>query len=662
MTHSTRNFSWWILRIHWLLGIVILAVYTQTPKASLVLVSTAWICGVWMDARETPRERLTRITPFIVVILLAVFIADLFFIRGDLMSCASFMLIGIQSVRMILPKGVRESWQLCALSFLEFLVAASVADEMSFALFAFIFLASSIGSMWSLHNREARELGLPPGGYNPSFRTTAWALILLSAGGFLMTAALFAAVPRLEFRKVLFRSFSKNAISGFSDKITLNEITDIKADRRIVARVEFPSLEEEPAQETLYLRGAVYSRYSDGGWQLAGSSVFPVFRSGFNYYLGEISQSNLTTAYITLEPSAHYRLFTYGEPLQVETSAGPLLSDREGNLFFIQNGHPTLRYRLMFAEKPPTGQMTTYPRRRHLVFPPGNEDIRALALKTTESANTDEERVALLLDFFNKGFRYSLNNPAPTLRSFLFEEKRGYCEHYAAGLALLLRAAGIPSRVAVGYLGGEWNSLGRYIIVRQSNAHAWVEAWMGDRWVTLDATPYPDESFFARKMGVLWLYIDWLGYRWNKYVMNYSLRMQRDAVKAGMSGLRQVSRPKSFEGIRWILLVAAIAFFSGFLWKKRQTREKKIRGSDRLPASYNRLLRRLEKTGYRTSLGIPMAEMLEAAVQNRPGLEQESRAFLLLYHQDRFGARPLPPDIRAKAASLADRLNRQLSV
>ena len=664
-SHTARSrFSWWILRIHWLLGVALLAVYTQTSTASLIFVTAAWAGGSWMDALEMPRKRLLRMGALIVGILLAVSAADLFFMGGDLLSCASFLLIGIQSVRMLLPKCVRESWQLCALSFLEFLVAASVADEMSFALFAFMFLAVSIGAMWSLHNQEAEKLGRPPGGYTPSLKIAVWASLLLSVCGFLMTATLFAVVPRLEFRKAFLSSYSRNAISGFSDKITLREITDIKSDRRIVARVEFPFLEEAPSSEALYLRGAVYSRYSDDGWQLSGLSVSPVIRSGFNYILREASQGATAVADITLESAGHSRLFTYGEPLQIETNAGPLLSDREGNLFLLQDGHPTLRYRLTFAKEPPSRRrQAANPRSRYLEFPPDHEDIRLLALETVEGANTDEERVAFLLNFFRKDFRYSLTNPAPTLRSFLFEEKSGYCEHYAAGLALLLRAAGVPSRVVVGYLGGEWNILGRYLIVRQSDAHAWVEAWIRGRWVTLDATPsQTSESFFSGKMGFIWLYADWLNHRWNKYVMNYSLRMQADAVQAGMYGLRRVSRAWSFSDLRWPLLIAMAAIFSLLLWKAWwHARVKNVREHDRLPASYNRLLRRLEKAGYRPSQGIPMAEMIEAAIQARPDLTKEARIFLSLYHRDRFGPNPLPPDLRTEAALLADRLKKRLS-
>ena len=72
---------------------------------------------------------------------------------------------------------------------------------------------------------------------------------------------------------------------------------------------------------------------------------------------------------------------------------------------------------------------------------------------------------------------------------FLFETRRGFCEHYASAFVFLMRAAGIPARVVTGYQGGEMNPLSDYLIVRQSEAHAWAEVWQaGEGWVRVDPT------------------------------------------------------------------------------------------------------------------------------------------------------------------------------
>jgi len=94
--------------------------------------------------------------------------------------------------------------------------------------------------------------------------------------------------------------------------------------------------------------------------------------------------------------------------------------------------------------------------------------------------------------FREQPFRYTLAPPLLTenpTAEFLFDTRSGYCEHYASALAVLMRGAGIPARIVTGYLGGEYNPLGNYMILRQLDAHAWTEVWLeGDGWVRVDPT------------------------------------------------------------------------------------------------------------------------------------------------------------------------------
>ncbi len=666
---STERLRWWLLRAHWLLGILLLWIYTDTSPALLLAAAAAWAAGAWMDRSGAARLALSKLGTPIVAILLAAATADLLYWRRDLLASVSFLLLGIQSAKFLLPKRARDGWQLCALSLLEFLAAASIADDLVFAFLAFLYLAASAGAMWSLHDQEAEESGRPSGGYVLSRARAAWALLLVGASGFLVTAALFAVVPRLEFRRGFHRFSRANAVAGFSDEITLREITGIKSDRRVVARIEFP--DREPDRGSLYLRGAVYSTYSNGGWRPLKSPASPVPRAGFHHFFPVSPRGPVDVADITLEPADHPRLFAYGEPVLIEGNFGPLLSDAEGNLFLPQPGHPTMRYRLRFSRDPVRrAERQAEPEDRYLEFPDGYEDVRDLGIEAAGGAETGAARAARVLAFFRTGFRYTAADPAPTLRRFLFEDRAGYCEHYAAGLALLLRAAGVPSRVAVGYLGGEWNPMGRYLIVRQSDAHAWVEAWIDGRWTTLDATPPQGEgSPFFRRTGPLFLYADWLRQRWDKYVMNYSLRMQADAVSAGWSGVRRSGKALgigrgSGTAVRRAAAIALAAAAAAWLLLRKARGEKSGEGAvemPRLPAPYARLLRRLERSGFRSSPGATMGEMVAAAVRARPELSEDAGRFLSLYHRDRFGPAPLPSSARAEAYRRADRLRKRIA-
>ncbi|HWS14701.1 MAG TPA: DUF3488 domain-containing protein, partial [Candidatus Methylomirabilis sp.] len=343
-----REFLWWSLRAHWALALALLALFTDAARWALVLAIGAWAGGVMMDRAGTRRTALARLGSPMVALFFAAAAADFLFGSGDLLSSVALLVLGVQSVKFLLPKGSRDGWQLCAVALLEFLAAAAGTDGLSFALFAFLFFVSSAGAMGALHALEAEEAGRPEGGYAVPVRTAA--AVLLSAGiaGFLASAVLFAVIPRLEFRRVLERFGRAQGVVGFSDTITLLPVPGGKMDRRVVARVEFPERRPGLSPANLYLRGAVYSRYEDGVWRHGVATPLPVPRAGFQHLVGEAAAPD-STADITLEPADHPALFTYGHTVLIESGFGPVLSDGGGNLSLPHTGHPTLRYRVRFA-------------------------------------------------------------------------------------------------------------------------------------------------------------------------------------------------------------------------------------------------------------------------------------------------------------------------
>ncbi|MHB8781993.1 MAG: transglutaminase TgpA family protein [Desulfobacteria bacterium] len=670
-----REFLWWSLRAHWALALGLLALFTEAARWALLLAAFAWVAGVAMDRADTPRIALSRLGSPIVALFLAAAAADFLFGSRDLLASLSLLVLGVQSVKFLLPKGSRDGWQLCAVALLEFLAAAAGTFAPAFALFAFLFFVASAGAMGALHDQEAEEAGRPSGGYAVPARAAAGVLLAAGVGGFLASAVLFAVIPRLEFRQVLERFGRARGVVGFSGTITLREVTGIKSDRRVVARVEFPELRPGLLPANLYLRGAVYSRYEDGVWSRGGATPLPVQRVGFTHFVGDDAVPD-STADITLEAADNPALFIYGHPTLIEGAFAPLLSDGEGNFSLARSGHPTLRYRVRFAaDLPPRSRTGRRAETEDLAFPKGYEDVRVLAREIAGATGTDDERAERIMRFFMSGFRYTLSDPASSIREFLFRKRAGYCEHYAAGLSLLLRGAGIPSRVAAGYLGGEWNGVGKYLIVRQSDAHAWVEAWLDGRWVTLDATPPSgDSSPFRTRTGTIGLYVDWLRQRWDKYVVNYSMQMQADAVKEGVRAVRRTGAAFRFRGwggiggaarraTGWALLAApALYLLYRLLRKRRNSAENgSPPGLPPLPGPYARLVRRLDRNRFRRHPGETLEEALTAAAGSRPDLSGDAVRFLGLYHRDRFGPGPLPPEAREEAFRLADRLRRGIS-
>src|SRR5690606_12261507 len=138
--------------------------------------------------------------------------------------------------------------------------------------------------------------------------------------------------------------------------------------------------------------------------------------------------------------------------------------------------------------------LSPYERLRALQLPDGyNWRARALAENLKAAAQDDEDMVKIVLALFrNQPFTYTLTPPLlgdNPVDDFLFNTRSGFCEHYASAFTFLMRAAGIPARVVTGYQGGEVNPIGNYMIVRQSEAHAWSEVWLeGQGWKRVDPT------------------------------------------------------------------------------------------------------------------------------------------------------------------------------
>jgi transglutaminase-like putative cysteine protease len=160
---------------------------------------------------------------------------------------------------------------------------------------------------------------------------------------------------------------------------------------------------------------------------------------------------------------------------------------------------------------------------------------------------------AVMQNFAREKFVYSLQGTVlgdDTVDEFLFDTKTGFCEHFASAFVYVLRAAGIPARVVTGYLGGEMNTVGglSYMIVRQSDAHAWAEAWIGGGWQRFDPTSMVAPArlerglgaalregegvpFFARLEASWWrdlrLNLDAVNYGWQRWVVGYNNERQR---------------------------------------------------------------------------------------------------------------------------------------
>ena len=282
-----------------------------------------------------------------------------------------------------------------------------------------------------------------------------------------------------------------SARSGLSDSMSPGQMSELSLSDAPAFRVEFDG--PVPQSRLRYWRGPVLSEFNGRTWRSGspqpGVEPAPGIGSGIGYT-------------VTLEPTERPWLFALEFPAALPRLDGRAASDTSGGDFAVltrdrqflarPTGAQMLRYTVLRYTQ--VSQLrysfpATIPRRKSL---PNLSCRRATAhdarfareLRSAFPATAGLHR-AVLAYFGHEPFVYSLSAPLlegrPDRPVFLFETRRGFCEHYASAFVVMLRAAGIPARVVTGYQGGEMNPNGGYMIVRQSDAHAWAEAMIDGR-------------------------------------------------------------------------------------------------------------------------------------------------------------------------------------
>jgi protein-glutamine gamma-glutamyltransferase len=273
------------------------------------------------------------------------------------------------------------------------------------------------------------------------------------------------------------------AESGLSDSMSPGDIDQLALSDDVAFRVHFAAA--TPPPQELYWRGLVMHDFDGRTWR--------------HSYFNSLSAPPLQPqgpAYrytVSLEPNRHRWIFTLDWPSQWDPAAGTLTSD-----YTLVRRDPVSRpidvNATSFTRVQSPATLSEALRRRDTRLPRDRNPRTLQLAQTLRGAHPDDMeylRAALAL-FTLQPFYYTLTPPklaGDPVDEFLFDTKRGFCEHYASAFATLMRAAGIPAHVVTGYQGGTFNRFADYWIVRQSEAHAWTEVWIEGRgWLRIDPT------------------------------------------------------------------------------------------------------------------------------------------------------------------------------
>jgi transglutaminase-like putative cysteine protease len=433
-----------------------------------------------------------------------------------------------------------DKWQAFGGAFIVFLAAMGTSVHPTIVLYLVGFLALALlvlarfahfGVLADLGHRDRDPAPVP----------VRWRGVIgwMTAASAILAIPLFAVLPRSRAPFIAGRGSPASAnvvsVASFSDEVTLDSIGRQRGNRGIALRVAYDPPLDQRLDEPRF-KGGAFDHFDGRAWHRPPAATDPPFSRSFDGWHSVGRGGGPTTRRATVWRQV---LDSSALPLPVETvrfRAGVfpgLQFDVGGVPRLAVRPHDTLSYEAELGATPRSGAVPPAP---SLLDPgPLSPEIVALARGVIGDATAAEQKIARLERYLLDNYAYSLEflatPPERPMEEFLLRSRRGHCEYFATALVLLLRAEGVPARLVTGFLGGEVNPIDGHLVVRQDNAHAWVEAWVDGRgWLTSDPTPDAGRPSVAapglgRLAGQLW---DFVLFRWDRYVLTYGAADQRD--------------------------------------------------------------------------------------------------------------------------------------
>jgi len=370
-------------------------------------------------------------------------------------------------------------------------------------------------------------------------------------------SVLFFILPRPEKPLVALikKEIPKPAV-GFSNEVKLGSFSQIAEDKTVVFRAKISVKTPD-----LYWRGNTLELFDGNRWR----SISLNYAKVIGYQSEEIRETLLLTPY------GGRNIFTYGFPVRVLDSNGEIfINETKGVAEARKPVVKPLKVELLAVE--PRGVGVKLLNERPLLYVPPR--LKPLLERIVKEHHLRGLSFGLLLkrlgEYFSS-FRYSLNNRARDLEEFLTVYREGNCEYFASAAALILRYLGYPTRVVVGFFGGDFNPLTGYYVVRQKDAHAWTEIYFNHRWFRFDATKYAQTSREVEntdknllEKNRLQLFWDTLNTLWLEYVINLDRQKQSQLLNTVKNLFLHISL---LSVIKLVFLLSLLLFLGYLLLK-----------------------------------------------------------------------------------------------
>ncbi|MCS6886438.1 MAG: DUF3488 and transglutaminase-like domain-containing protein [Acidobacteriota bacterium] len=536
-------------------GFVTLVLTGRVDAFSIIVYVLALVLS-WQSDRPNSRLQISKTTANVLAVAFLPFLyLDYRYLSGSFVGPLIHFALFISIFNLFKRKENRDWVFLYLITLAEILFAAVLTIDITFIVMLTVFLLLAMATLEAFEiKRSSASVSTPKDeklsdklGRQVSKGSIGYlvALTLFLAGLIVAIATpIFLLIPRLN-TGVFASQLGLNTVSitGFSDEVEIGDVTSIKKNAEVVMRVKVKSVTENQSTGLHKWRGVTLSRYRNGRWSEPRTRRQPVQKGQDNYYRVGRRKSEtwpMIEQMFYIEPLNSPTVFAANEPLIFDERLPRLLkSDADS---YLTEGH---RFRpigyTVYSEiyVPKAEQL----RQDNLPYPDSiaeyyldNADIDRriveLARRITEPYNNRYDKV-VAIESYLRSYGYTLElkrtEEADPLVDFLFNLRQGHCEYFASAMVVLLRSQGIAARIVNGFQTGEYNELGGFYVVRQSDAHSWVEVYFPsiDRWVEFDPTPslgsaQPQSGLIAG----IGKYLDAIRMLWMDYVITYDTQRQ----------------------------------------------------------------------------------------------------------------------------------------
>ena len=598
--------------ILWVIAALCISMFPQLTSMPIHLVPITLLPIVW---RLLAEFRNWKPLPMVLrVFATAVAVAALVLTYGGLIGrrAAVSLLVLMLSLKLLETFRTRDARIVASLSL--FLCGTQFLFSQGVPMIIYIIacLLSSLTALMYLHRREAFEdLGKAPETGRGLYTELGFGVRLLVLA-FPIGLALFLLFPRWSSPMWGVPEDALDARSGLSDSMSPGSIQGLFMDDSPAFRVKFEG--RIPSNSERYWRGPIFWDFDGSSWKTSYLS-----RNLLATEKPELAKA-IFRYEVQMEPTEQRWIFALDYPAMVPRGV-QLTMDYQ----LIARRPITKLREYVMASDPgyfDSRVLKTTLRRAALELPEGfNPRTAELIADWRQEAASDSEIVRRALSYFNQQrFRYTLN-PAllsrHTVDEFLFDTREGFCEHYASAFTVMMRMAGIPARVVTGYQGGWFNEIGSYMLVRQSDAHAWSEVWIkGSGWTRIDPTAAVAPSRVQQgAIESLAQRRHMLDYEWLRNVRNSFDVFQR-GWNNWVVAFNSDRQSRLFSVFGWdfvdavklvIAMIAAILIISAiiFLLAPFVLRFRSVQRQDPLLQSWQKFIGKLTKAGFtaRPSMG-----------------------------------------------------------